>query len=86
MTLKPCFDLYPLNIYLIIVNEPLVFELDILWAKNMTVNKAQQESTEESTHKKKGKLKEFFSSTPDFGKIQYNKELHLKVDFLLLAV
>ncbi len=35
---------------------------------NDTVNKAQQESAEEPTNKKKGKLKEFFSSTPDFGK------------------
>lgn len=46
-----------------------------------TVNKAQQESSEESTNKKKGKLKEFFSSTPDFGKIIYKKELHLNVVF-----
>lgn len=36
--------------------------------KRYTVNKAQQENSEEPTSKKKGKLKEFFSSTPDFGK------------------
>lgn len=45
------------------------FQLLFIGTKYDTVNKAQQESSEEPTNKKKGKLKEFFSSTPDFGKI-----------------